>query len=118
MRIYESVAHIGDVLLKAAQKKTPDLRTDIRGIGLILVELMEQTTSALNPNDLKIKDPETWTDHPDILAFIADTNTHSLTELTKHAFLPAENNYGCFATYALLAQLSAYIPVTVMVESK
>ena len=79
---------------------------------------MEQTTSALNPSDLKIRNPEAWTDFPDILSFIADTSTVSLKELLKHSFLPLEDSYACFATFTLLAQLSAYIPTSILLESK
>ena len=109
----ERQANVGDALLRDAESR-PSFRTDIRGIGLLMVELMEQKTSALNPNDLKVTNPESWTDHPEILAFLANTDTHSLEELLSHPFIPSVADYNCFATYALLAQLSAYIPTSLV----
>lgn len=74
-----------------------------------MVELMEQTTSARNPNSLKIIHPDLWTDDPQILQFLADTDTNSLDELLKHPFIPQDSDYSRFSTHVLLAQMNAYI---------
>ena len=104
-------ANIGDALLENKQLSSQAIRKDVRSIGLVMVELMEQSTSALNPDDLKVTRPEAWTDCPAILSFLADTATHSLNELVKHAFLTYQSGSESFATWALLAQFNAYIPV-------
>ena len=107
-------ANIGDALLKHTDLSPIAIRKDLRSVGLIMVELMEQTTSALNPDDLKVTNPNAWNDCPTILSFLADTATHSLDELLGHEFLSHAGNSNSFATWALIAQFNAYTPITLL----
>lgn len=61
-----------------------------------MVELMEQSASARNPDNLKVTNPDIWADCPAILSFLADTATHSLDELLEHVFLSHEGKAESF----------------------
>ena len=76
-----------------------------------MVELMEQTTSALNPNSLKLNEPKKWIESPDILSFLADTDTHTLEELSAHKFLTSKLEFADLPNYVVVAQTNAFIPI-------
>ena len=60
---------------------------DIKRIGIIMVELMEPTTSILNPSSTVLKTPEKWRDELGIKDFLAATQRDSLAQL-KTVSLP------------------------------
>ena len=75
-----------------------------------MVELMEHTTSALHPNEHKIRNPEHWEKNDNILTFLADTQTSLLAELLAHDFMPkAPPDYGRLSHWVILTQMNAYI---------
>jgi hypothetical protein len=56
-------------------------RKDLRGLGLVMVELMEPKTSTLNPDSIILQQPEKWPKNIGILEFLAATETSSLDDL-------------------------------------
>ena len=103
--------YIGDSLIAKQQCKDEARRQDIRGIGLVAIELAEPTTSALDPAGLALRFPEHWAATPDIIAFIANTATHSLQDLLRHSFLAKAFDSGYFSKYAVLASREVAIPI-------
>jgi hypothetical protein len=84
-------------------------RKDIRSIGLIMIELMDQLDSALHRDELKVSKPERWVNHPNILEFLADTDSSTLEELLNHSFIPKSSDFSIFSSWVLLTQMNAYI---------
>lgn len=57
-------------------------RGDVKSIGYMMMELMEEGTSVLAPESVELQDPQAW--QPDLIRrFLAATQTSSLVELSK-----------------------------------
>ncbi len=56
-------------------------RKDLQALGLIMMELMEPDTSMLSPETITLKEPEKWPEQTGIKAFLAVTETASLSSL-------------------------------------
>lgn len=57
-------------------------RRDVKSIGHMMMELMEEGTSLLEPASVTLKEPLVW--QPDLIKhFLAATQTSSLAELSK-----------------------------------
>jgi len=74
-------ANIAESILEQKVFSAEKGMIDIKGIGVIMVELMEPTTSILNPSSTVLKNPEKWRDELGIKDFLAATQRDSLTQL-------------------------------------
>ncbi|KAL8671531.1 MAG: hypothetical protein Q9168_003976 [Polycauliona sp. 1 TL-2023] len=81
---------------------------DIRGLGSIMMELMETETWISDPGSLVLQHPEKWKDSHGIKSFLHDIPIHDIEYLKQHEFLPKESLQEiCLKELVLVAQVSA-----------
>ena len=82
-------------------------RHDIRGVGRILIELMEPTTFMDNPDTVTLQEPKRWNERQAILSFLEATATSTLKELKEHEFIPKRSTAFCLKPHVVMAQTLA-----------
>ncbi|KAI4219487.1 MAG: hypothetical protein L6R36_008293 [Xanthoria steineri] len=136
---YEGRVKIANVGISMSEKRIYDDASgsqDIRGLGSIMMELMETETWISDPSSLVLQHPEKWKDSHGIKSFLHDIPIHDLeylkqvsyvfsaskpesTEVLKHEFLPKESLQEiCLKELVLVAQVSAINDWEIYTEEK
>jgi len=117
-------ANVGDSFIEKRQLNPDSERDDVRGLGAIMMELMEPTTYILDAQSTKLKDSDKWKNGLGVEDFLAATQHKSLQELkqvsslidldlgmfsdtNKHDFLPQEPLGTCLASHVFCALRAA-----------
>lgn len=74
-------ANIAEFILEQKVFSAEKGMIDIKGIEVIMIELMKPTTSILNPSSTVLKNSEKWRDELSIKDFLAATQWDFLTQL-------------------------------------
>lgn len=76
-------ANIGDSIIERRSHTDEKAREDIRSLGSIMVELMEPTTYALDPQTIKLEHPSRWRANTGLKDFLASTDFSPLDVLAQ-----------------------------------
>lgn len=58
-------------------------KIDVRGVGNVMMELMENQTWVANPGSITLQHPEKWQDCHGIKSFLQETTTSTVARLKK-----------------------------------
>ncbi|MCJ1473169.1 hypothetical protein MMC13_001820 [Lambiella insularis] len=98
------IANIGTAYL---EENVENKCTDIRGIGKVMIELMEPDSFVQDPTSLDLRRPEVWSENQGIVSFLGKLENSSLAKLQDDPFLPPRPTSFCLIPYVYIAMFSA-----------